>query len=77
MLGRARHDGELAAVGAVHPQLGRGHGLRQVREQSRERPAPVGDVAQQPRGCEQGVVETVPVAAKEHVAAHLARERRA
>src|SRR5438094_10648634 len=39
-------------------------------------PPPLRQVAQQPRGGEQGVVEAVPVAGEEHVAAHLPCERR-
>ena len=51
--------------------------LRQIGEEARQRPALRGDIGQQPRGGEQGIVEAEPVAAEKDVTAHLARERRA
>ena len=49
---------------------------RQVGEQRRQAERPPAHDLEQPRRGEQRVVEAEVVAAEEHVAAHLARERR-
>src|SRR5216684_3690037 len=75
ILGGALDDVELLLVRAVNAQLGRGVRLRQIGQELGQWAALARDVGEQPRGGEEGVVESVPVAAEEHVAAHFTRER--
>jgi len=71
----ALDDRELALVGAVDAQLRCGHRRREVGKQAGQGSPQLRQVAQQARGGEQGVIEAVPVAAEEHVPAHLAGQR--
>src|SRR2546422_1822003 len=68
-------DLELPLVGAGEPGFGGGVVVGDRVHQLRERAASGGDVAQEPPGREQRVVEAEEALAEEHVAGHLARER--
>src|SRR5947208_2619206 len=73
---RLLHERELDVVAAVDANLRRAHELGHVGEQLVHGPAGIGDDLQQPRRAIECVVEAVVAVGEEHVARHLARERR-